>query len=117
MGHHNRKYLEDERARLQGGLISCGTLVLADGGRPGYGTHMADDAWGVFEQANNLAVSDCLRSALEKVDRALARMDDGNYGVCEHCGLAIDAARLTALPYATLCVACQTQAERRGAFR
>jgi RNA polymerase-binding protein DksA len=115
--HHNRKCLEDERARLQGSLTSCGTLVLADGERPGYGTHMADDAWGVFEQAKNLAVSDCLRSSLEKVERALARMDDGTYGMCEHCGQAIDASRLAALPYATLCVACQTRAERRAAFR
>ena len=113
----NRKCLEDARARLQGGLMSCGTLALAQGERPGYSTHMADDAWGVFEQAKNLAVGDCLRSSLDKVERALDKVEDGTYGICEHCGQPINPARLAALPYATLCVSCQTRAERRGPFR
>jgi RNA polymerase-binding transcription factor DksA len=107
----------DERARLQGGLMSCRGWVLAEGNRPGYGTHMADDAMQVFEQAKNLAVSRCLSRTLDMVDRALGKMDKGTYGVCEHCGEAIDPARLDALPYATLCVVCQTRAEQRTAAR
>ena len=103
--------------RLQGGLTTCQGLVLSEADRPGYGTHPADDATGVFEQAKDLAVSRFLRNTLEKVDMALGKMDKGTYGLCEQCGDTIDPARLDALPYAVLCVACQTHMEKRAASR
>jgi DnaK suppressor protein len=108
----NRKCLEDERARLQSGLLSCTQPPSAEHGRPGYGTHMADDATAVFEQAKNLAVSLCLRQTLQQVNKALDKLDSGTYGVCEKCGFSIRPARLEALPHATLCVSCQARAER-----
>ncbi len=49
---------------------------------------------------------------LEKIDHALARIEDGTYGSCESCGEAIPAARLEVMPSATLCVDCQ--ASSRG---
>jgi DnaK suppressor protein len=48
---------------------------------------------------------------LAQVQDALARFDDGTYGVCEGCHQAIDPARLEALPYATLCLRCQQRLE------
>ena len=44
---------------------------------------------------------------LEKIDHALARIEAGTYGTCEHCGVAIPAARLEVMPTATFCVDCQ----------
>lgn len=41
-----------------------------------------------------------------EVDGALARVDDGTYGVCLVCGQAIAPARLEARPFATTCIAC-----------
>ncbi len=107
----NRQWLEDERTRLQRDL---GRLeVVGDAGeRPGYGTHMADQASEVFEQAKNLAVCQSLRRTLELVNKALEKMDRGMYGICERCGQSIDPARLKALPYATLCLSCQARIER-----
>ena len=113
----SRKSLQDERARLQGGLMRCKVLMQAEGDRPGRGTDLADDAMQAFEQAKTLAVSQCLSQTLESVNRALSRMDEGTYGVCEHCGERINPARLDVLPYATLCVGCQSRAEKRAAFR
>lgn len=54
---------------------------------------------------------------LEQVDRALADIDAGRYGVCSDCGEAISEARLKVLPFATRCVGCQAsfEAERRAA--
>jgi len=52
---------------------------------------------------------------LARVENALERMRNGEYGLCEHCGQNIPLARLTALPYATLCIKCQREAERQGA--
>lgn len=46
------------------------------------------------------------RQMLIKIDRALKRMQDGEYGICAGCGTEIPAARLTAIPYTDLCVDC-----------
>jgi DnaK suppressor protein len=49
--------------------------------------------------------------AIREVQNALARVEDGSYGVCEHCEEPISPKRLEAVPYARLCVACQSKAE------
>ena len=51
---------------------------------------------------------------LGRIENALERMRDGQYGVCEACSVNIPMARLNALPYATLCVKCQREAEQSG---
>ncbi|MFK4731252.1 TraR/DksA C4-type zinc finger protein [Agromyces mediolanus] len=43
---------------------------------------------------------------LAEVDRALARLADGGYGICANCGKPISVARLEARPTATLCIDC-----------
>lgn len=60
------------------------------------------------ERERDLALSAQARAAVDEIDRALAKMDAGTYGVCERCGNAIPKARLKALPYASLCVACKS---------
>lgn len=51
---------------------------------------------------------------LAQVEFALERMSDGNYGRCVACTKPIPAARLQALPYATMCIECQSAAEVHG---
>ena len=51
---------------------------------------------------------------LARIENALERMRQGDYGLCETCGITIPMARLNALPYATLCIKCQREAEREG---
>ena len=60
------------------------------------------------ERERDLALSAQARAAVEEIDRALAKMDAGTYGICERCGNPIPKARLKALPYAALCVACKS---------
>jgi DnaK suppressor protein len=43
---------------------------------------------------------------------ALARMSEGEYGICSECGTQIPPQRLLAVPDATMCIVCQTQRER-----
>jgi RNA polymerase-binding transcription factor DksA len=45
---------------------------------------------------------------LAETDAAWARVEAGNYGLCQNCGRSIPAARLEARPAATLCVPCAT---------
>ena len=49
---------------------------------------------------------------LNLVQHALARMADGDYGLCESCGEEIGYSRLNARPEARLCIACQTRLEK-----
>src|SRR5438132_2784927 len=48
---------------------------------------------------------------LSQIERALARIKQGTYGVCEHCQGKIPVARLNALPYSTTCIECQREME------
>jgi DnaK suppressor protein len=48
---------------------------------------------------------------LKQIERALVRMKQGNYGLCELCQIKIPVARLNALPYSTTCVDCQREME------
>jgi DnaK suppressor protein len=56
----------------------------------------------------DLVLSAQARSAIMEIDRALLKIDAGSYGTCEQCGRPIPQARLKALPYAALCVACKS---------
>lgn len=64
--------------------------------------------WEVSEIRDDL--NDEASKELDEVNRALSRMDDGDYGVCKGCGEPINPKRLEALPYAEFCISC---AERK----
>ena len=59
------------------------------------------------------ALDDDARRELRKIDRALKRMADGDYGECMSCGNDISPKRLQVLPWATLCIECASLAEQR----
>lgn len=52
-----------------------------------------------------------------EISEALARIDDGTYGLCLRCGRAIAERRLSALPWAALCVGCQEAATHEDGER
>jgi DnaK suppressor protein len=52
------------------------------------------------------------RTFLSKIDKALSKLKDGSFGVCEDCGEPIHAKRLEARPEATLCIKCKEEQER-----
>lgn len=54
-----------------------------------------------------------LENRLHDIERALERIDGGSYGVCAGCSKDIPPRRLEALPFATLCVSCQSVADKR----
>lgn len=60
-----------------------------------------------------LRIRDRERKLLSKIDEAIARIDDGSYGVCEDCGEEIGQKRLEARPVTTLCIDCKTLQETR----
>jgi len=65
---------------------------------------------GSEEMASQLAELDSRE--LRQIDRALARLKQGTYGLCEVCSSKIPIGRLNALPYSTLCIECQREMEK-----
>ncbi|CAN5313420.1 TraR/DksA family transcriptional regulator [soil metagenome] len=62
------------------------------------------------ELASQLAVLESRE--LAQIDAALVRLKQGKYGECAGCECKIPVGRLTALPYSTLCIACQREVEK-----
>ncbi|MGR5347565.1 TraR/DksA family transcriptional regulator [Vibrio mediterranei] len=70
----------------------------------------------VAEQSVRLRMlrSDSSRAILrlKEIQHALQLVDEGEYGWCESCGIEIDIERLKTRPESTMCIDCQTHAER-----
>ena len=83
-----------------------------------------DSADAAFDSGNEEVASQLAEleaRELRQIERALARMKQGTYGLCEVCQTKIPVARLNALPFSTTCVNCQREmenypgwADRRG---
>lgn len=95
-----RKKLSDELYNLRNFKSSDSTGDSAD---------VAFEA-GSDEMSSQLAELDSRE--LRQIDRALARLKQGTYGLCESCQKKIPVGRLNALPYTTLCIECQREMEK-----
>ncbi len=105
-----RAALETERTELQSQLEEIETSTFSQAqselsGEMGFDDEYADAGTATFERERDLSLENNVRDLLGKIEKALSRMDEGTYGVCERCGKPIEKARLKALPYATLCIA------------
>jgi DnaK suppressor protein len=69
-------------------------------------TDMEERADEVTEYDNKLSLEHTLELKLKDVVMALAKIEDGSYGVCEKCGKEIEEERLQACPEAKLCMKC-----------
>ncbi|HEY71922.1 MAG: hypothetical protein DRJ03_07120 [Chloroflexi bacterium] len=106
-----KQELLDERAKLSEQLEQ---LEAVEYESIGYSNHMADDATDAFDQAVDVALKRKIETSLKETERALGKLDDGTYGICETCGGRIDRARLEALPQARRCMDCQARREHGG---
>jgi DnaK suppressor protein len=64
-----------------------------------------------FVLGMDFAVMEMESETLRQIDEAIQRLDEGTYGVCSECDERISEPRLKALPFATVCRACQAQRE------
>lgn len=109
-----RELLEAERDRVISALATmreAGQRTMDEevGVPGGVG---ADTASITFERELGSGLEEGAQQALARIDRALARMDEGTYGICERCGNPIGRERLLARPSATLCIEDQRLADR-----
>lgn len=92
---------DDARARVDG-LAARPELGAAQG----FGKRIGDGTIEAVSRLTEIGVGGSLESVLERTERALAKLDEGTYGLCDACGAPIAAGRLEALPESVLCVAC-----------
>ena len=112
-----RKRLLEERAELETQLStieeeSFSTSQSDISGEVSFDDENADAGTFTFERERDLSIENNVRDLLQKIDKALGRMDEHTYGICNRCGKPIEKARLKALPYANLCIADAQAASR-----
>ncbi|MDQ3721659.1 MAG: TraR/DksA C4-type zinc finger protein [Actinomycetota bacterium] len=78
----------------------------------GFGKRIGDGTTEAVGRLTEIGVGRSLESTLARTERALVKLDEGNYGTCDACGTPIEPARLQARPDSVLCLACAA-AERR----
>jgi RNA polymerase-binding protein DksA len=74
--------------------------------------HLGDMASVTFERELDEGLEEGALQSLAQIERALAKIDDGTYGICERCGREIAEERLRARPWALLCIDDQRLADR-----
>lgn len=110
-----RKELEAEAAGLRQDISTAESEIAARLGDAvgDAGDDSADAGAKTFQREHELALTQNARELLAQTERALARIADGSYGICDSCGQPIGKARLQAFPRAVLCVSCKQREERR----
>jgi RNA polymerase-binding transcription factor DksA len=98
-----RALLEEERDSL---LPHLADLGFGDAGGLRYDPNFADTSQVTAERGEAEVLAGQLKEALDAVEKALAKLDQGTYGTCERCGKPISTARLQAMPASPYCIDC-----------
>ena len=102
--------LNAEREKLVRQLTELGATETGElTGDVDYGDGFADAAAATAERSEVLGIVENLTKLLADVDQALAKVDDGTYGLCKECGKEIGAARMEFRPTSRYCVDCKTR--------
>lgn len=107
-----RKMLMEKKARIIGDVEQLEKQSLlnsqrdAAGDLSDYSLHMADAGSDAAERETMLGLASAQQKMVDKIERALERIEQGTYGMCELCGGEISEDRLNALPEANTCIKC-----------
>jgi DnaK suppressor protein len=108
--HEMRKILEDRRQEvMRNAQKTLGDGIQLDA------AELPDDmdlASSEYLQYFNLRLRGREKTYLEKIERAIGRIESGSFGLCEECGEPIGLERLRVRPEATLCIRCKEAQER-----
>jgi DnaK suppressor protein len=72
----------------------------------GFGKRIGDGTSEAISRRNDIGVGNSLLVTEEKLERALAKLDEGSYGICDNCAGAIARGRLEVAPESSLCIDC-----------
>jgi len=98
--------LRAERSDLEGELAALTTVTRDPSATIGFGKRVGEGTNEAIGRIERVGQADALAAKLADVERALVKLEDGSYGVCDRCGDPITPERLEAIPWAALCVRC-----------
>lgn len=107
-----KKRLEDMRDQLSRTLKGSTAEVKKPDEATGYSQHQADQGTDDFDRAISLELTTREYQILRQIERALEKITENTYGICDISGEEIPMARLEAVPYATMTVKAQEQMEK-----
>ncbi|NDD58119.1 MAG: TraR/DksA family transcriptional regulator [Chlamydiae bacterium] len=107
-----KKRLEDLQRQMTHLVRGVSSDVTAPDESKGYSQHSADEGTDDFVRTISLQVSSKEFDILRYIDRALEKIEENTYGVCDISGEEIPLARLEAIPYATMTVKSQEKLEK-----
>jgi DnaK suppressor protein len=106
-----RRELEERRERTRERVADLAKRPER-GSAQGFGKRIGDGTTEAISRLTEIGVGTSLEEGLARTERALAKLDDGTYGVCDACGEPILPARLQAMPDSVLCVQCAASQRR-----
>ena len=106
------KMLLDLRYQISGSIRETKEEVKEMDESKGYSQHQADEGTDDFGKTISLEVTNKEMYILKQIERALEKIKEGTYGICDISGKEIPKARLEAIPYATMTVQAQEQYEK-----
>jgi DnaK suppressor protein len=83
------------------------------GSAQGFGKRIGDGTTEAISRLTEIGVGQSLEITLERTERALGKLDEGSYGLCDACDGSIASARLRARPDSVLCLDCAASERRR----
>jgi len=92
-------------AELQGKLGVL-TKPPEKGSAVGFGKRVGDGTTEAVSRLTDVGVADSLQVSVERIERALAKLEEGTYGTCDVCGGSIAEGRLRAAPESAVCIEC-----------
>lgn len=101
---------DELRKRLGGELRDLRSYKSLDSG------DAADQAFDSGSEEVSSQLAEVESRNLHQIERAIVRLKQGTYGVCEGCNKKIPVARLNALPFTTTCIGCQREMETNGFY-
>lgn len=104
--------LEQRRDEIADQLRELAEPVRAPGVQMQFGKRAGDHTADAVLQMTRTMTAGQLSQLAQEIDRALAKLADNTYSICDDCKQPIAPERLEALPWATRCVNCQAAARR-----
>jgi DnaK suppressor protein len=104
-----REIAEELRVRRDQLMAELGVVTTVErdpDASVSFGKRVGDGTTEAVERLNRVGTARELDAMLRDVDRALQKIEDGTYGICDRCGELIPEARLEARSWSVLCVEC-----------
>ena len=101
-----RAALGEQRSALEAELGILSTVTRDPSATIGFGKRVGEGTSEAIGRIERVGQADALAAKLESVRRAIEKLDEGTYGICDRCGTSIPDERLTARPSSVRCVRC-----------